>query len=224
MNMMQTGKHFRASDPAGTSFELASGAMFDPMNPDPDLMTIEDIATSLANTCRFGGHVLPGCFLSTAQHSVLVALLADDDRESQQYALLHDADEAFGIPDFLTPVKKMFPDVKRAQEGIGDAVAERFDLNPAVHGAVKVADRQALYLERMAVKHRSNEHRWKEWLGNAPEPEGIEVLPLQPNEAYDLFMAACRRVFDQDLPVTREWASQQSGFLIEPEYEAIPEI
>ncbi|MFG6080346.1 hypothetical protein ACEUZ9_000896 [Paracoccus litorisediminis] len=215
---------FVANDPNGSAIELASGIMFDPLDPEPGLMTIEDIAASQSNTCRFGGHVKRNCYLSTAQHSVLVALLAPKEIDIQRYAILHDADESFGIPDFPTPVKKVFPAVKSAQERIGEAVEERFDLDPHMHKLVKVADRQALYLERLACKHRTpeNEATWLQWLGNAPVPVGVAVIPLQPEDAYDLFMAAYERVFEQDLPITREWLATRKGFALETSPEFMP--
>lgn len=215
MDQVDSSKLFVANDPDGSAIELASGIMFDPIEPDAGLMTIEDIAASLSNTCRFGGHVRRGCFYSTAQHSVLVALLAEDDLDLQRYALLHDADEAFGIPDFPTPVKKEFPEVKAAQALINEAVELRFDLDPHLHKLIKIADRQALYLERMAVKHRTTESDgvWLQWLGNAPVPEGLAVVPLLPEAAYDLFMSAYERIFVHELPITRDWmADVGSGF------------
>ncbi|MSU91870.1 hypothetical protein GE300_20045 [Rhodobacteraceae bacterium 2CG4] len=133
----------------------------------------------------------------------------------QRYALLHDADEAFGIPDFITPVKKRFPAVKTAQKKLGAAVEERFDLDPATYDIVKAADRQALYLERRAAKNRKHEARWLEWLGNAEVPEGISIVPLPPAEAHALFLEAYDRVFDRDLPITREWMAVQDGFEVE---------
>ena len=50
-----------------------SGRAIDPFNPTKDGVCIEDIAHSLALTCRFGGHCNE--FYSVAQHSVLVASL-----------------------------------------------------------------------------------------------------------------------------------------------------
>lgn len=208
-------ERFVANDPQETSFEMVDGTMFDPLNPDSKLMTIEIVATVLSNSCRFGGHV--SSFYCTAQHSVLVAALAPDDLEVQRYAILHDADEAFGLPDMLTPVKKAFPAFREAQNKIGVEVEKAFDLDPALHDAVKIADRQALFLERMAVKHRSQIGRWREWLGNAEEPTGIEVVPLQPEDARALFIEAFDEVFEYGRPITMEWLSKRIGFVVDTE-------
>lgn len=206
-------ERFVANDPKETSFEMVDGTMFDPLNPDPSLMTIEIIATVLSNSCRFGGHVTS--FYCTAQHSVLVAALAPDDMDVQRYAILHDADEAFGLPDMLTPVKKAFPEFRTAQSKIGTAVETAFDLDPALHDAVKIADRQALWLERLAVKQPHQLDRWREWLGNAEEPTGISVIPLPPEVARDLFIEAYHEVFEYGRPITRDWLEQRVGFNVE---------
>ena len=57
-----------------------SGRRFQPFDPEPSTIVIEDIAWALANQCRFNGHVSQ--FYSVAQHSVAVSRLVSPARRS----------------------------------------------------------------------------------------------------------------------------------------------
>jgi hypothetical protein len=48
-----------------------SGGRFYPFDPEPSQIVFEDIATGLANTCRFGGQI--DSFYSVARHSIFVS-------------------------------------------------------------------------------------------------------------------------------------------------------
>jgi len=83
-----------------------TGRVVDPLYLNPDKVNIIDIAHSLANQCRFTGHVRE--FYSVAQHSVLVAEYVMDDLDGSSRlglsGLLHDASEAY-LSDLARPVK-----------------------------------------------------------------------------------------------------------------------
>ncbi len=79
-----------------------SGKKVDLLHPDPDQITIEDIAHALSNLCRFTGHVLP--FYSVAQHCIEMSWLVAQP-SLKLTALLHDAAEAY-IGDVSSPVKR----------------------------------------------------------------------------------------------------------------------
>lgn len=94
-----------------------TGKKFYPLDPDPDLICIEDIAHGLSNICRFGGQF---GFYSVASHSLNLANyyavhrargltgepILDNETEINRvrYALIHDASEAY-IGDFVRPLK-----------------------------------------------------------------------------------------------------------------------
>lgn len=193
--------------------ELADGQLFDPLRPDPESLDIRLIAVGLANLCRFGGQVED--FYSVAQHSVLVALLSPQDMPAQRMALLHDAEEAFGLPDMPSPLKPHFPDYVGAQGRIAEAVYARFRLDPADHARIKPADRQALVTEKARFKSFSNLDYWNRWSFDFDPAPGLVIDPLGPKEARGLFLAAHERIFLQDLPVTRDWLQDQPGFALE---------
>jgi len=118
-----------------------SGIKFDVMNPDPDLIRIEDIAYSLARLARFNGHI-PNC--SVARHSIHVSLLVPAD--DAMWGLLHDAAEAY-IGDIPAPLKRCLPKFQEIEGRITRAVAERFDMDMPIPETVHEADRQACVYE-----------------------------------------------------------------------------
>ncbi|MBW3243481.1 HD domain-containing protein [Epibacterium sp. DP7N7-1] len=192
--------------------ELVDGRLFNPMDPDPDLMSLEVISTALANCTRFGGQIRD--FYSIGQHSVLVAVLTDQDMAAQRCALLHDADECFGLPDLPTPVKPCFPEYVAAQKRIGAAVDGRYGVTEADHRRTKPADREALLVEKHRLKDPSNAAYWQNWSTGVTLPDWIRIEPLQPEASQELVDAAMRRVFIEALPINREWVSEQSGFIL----------
>ena len=96
--------------------QTASGLVFKPWAPTPDMVRIEDVAHALSHLCRFNGHT---AFLYTVgQHSILgademvaldvqqcVALWGLDRRRLAMLFLLHDAAEAY-VGDVVSPIKR----------------------------------------------------------------------------------------------------------------------
>lgn len=104
-----------------TRIMLASGALFDIMDPEGSDFTLQDIAHGLGRVCRFAGHT--NRFYSVAEHCVQVARFVPV--EHARAALLHDASEAF-IGDVTRPLKALLPDYREIEARIEDAIATRF--------------------------------------------------------------------------------------------------
>jgi hypothetical protein len=163
----------------------ATGQRFDPADFDPAIINIEDIAHSLANQCRYGGH-LPH-FYSVAQHSVLVMeLLKVHKRTSlQRWGLLHDAAEAY-IGDMVYPLKRQFPDFKKFELTIEEGIAERFNLTPTYEPeTVRAADLSLL--------------AWEGWNFEFGDPIDVafpktRFRPWQPEEARERFLDEAERL------------------------------
>ena len=69
-----------------------TGKYFEPANPDPDMICIEDIAHALSLVCRANGHVKS--FWSVGQHCICCAKEAQARGLSDRVVLaclLHDA-------------------------------------------------------------------------------------------------------------------------------------
>lgn len=120
----------------GTQIALQSGVLFDPLSPDPDLITIEDVAYGLAGQFRFAGHTR----LTVAQHSVVASL--EVDKRYALDALFHDASEGLGLLDFSRPLKHhLLGEVYRVAEfHLMSVLAYKFGFHWPVPEAVKQID------------------------------------------------------------------------------------
>lgn len=130
-------------------FNTSSGRLINLADPDPKNLDIYDIAHALSQICRFGGHARP--FYSVAQHSVLVANLVP--KECRQYALLHDAAEAY-VGDVIKPLKIILGAAySRIEKNFEYAIMVRFQPvhNEAIANFTKAADLQALHMEHQAL-------------------------------------------------------------------------
>ncbi len=103
-----------------TRIMLASGALFDILDPEGSDFTLQDIAHGLGRVCRFAGQ--SSRFYSVAEHCVHVARLVP--LAHARAALLHDASEAF-IGDVTRPLKALLPDYREIEARIEDAIATR---------------------------------------------------------------------------------------------------
>lgn len=136
-------------DLSGTgTIETHRGGRFDLSDPDPDDVHIEDIAASLAHTCRFGGHC--NQFYSVAHHSLHVSReLPSDNPRLQLLGLLHDAGEAY-LGDIPRPLKAQFEVFDQVEERILDAIWAAFEIEPpseAEWAQVMAADDRLLAYE-----------------------------------------------------------------------------
>ncbi|MEM9149127.1 MAG: hypothetical protein AAGB19_01555 [Cyanobacteria bacterium P01_F01_bin.3] len=75
-----------------------TGKAFWPLEPDPELICIEDIAWALAHQSRYSGHC--DRFYSVAEHSLWVS--GQCSPEHKLWGLLHDASEAY-LSDVVRP-------------------------------------------------------------------------------------------------------------------------
>lgn len=174
----------------GINMQLYSGKPFFLTDPRPEDMTIEDIAHSLSNQCRFNGHTKE--FYSVAQHSVLVS-----ENVPPEYAmagLMHDAGEAY-VSDLTKPVKVIVQGAFKALErSIDIVVCEAFDLDyRACHsGVVKEADKRILATEKRDLMRHAKGVCW----GYLSKPYDFRIKPLPPKQAEKLFLARFKRLND----------------------------
>lgn len=149
-----------------------TGRKIDLRNVDASDIDIRDVAWSLAQQCRFGGHCQS--FYSVAEHCLLVTDMVD--RLHGRWALLHDAAEAY-LGDLARPVKALLPEFEDMETLILRAIAERFGLEPDMPEEVAVADNQALRLEEAELMSK-----------DTPLNIGF-VRGYTPAEAFTRFLA-----------------------------------
>jgi uncharacterized protein len=120
------------------------GVTFDFEHPRAEMIQPEDLAHSLANQCRFAGHVRQ--FYSVAQHLVLCSTQVPE-RDALP-ALLHDAQEAYvvDLPRYLKRCPGM--EAYRSYENLAQlAVMERFGVTYPLPPSIGVVDLRMVLTE-----------------------------------------------------------------------------
>jgi uncharacterized protein len=170
----------------GDYSEMFTGKHFYLMDPQPEAVCIEDIAHSLARTCRYGGHVHVENY-SVAEHSCLIAEY--DDGSDVLEKLLHDAGEAY-YGDVKRPIKHepavaavLDPIFKRVDE----VVAGVFGIPVEPCASIKLLDRRIVRDEKDQVMSGR---------GPAPRlfypPLGVKIRGLRPRDAEEWFLRIFR--------------------------------
>lgn len=164
----------------GTTILTYSGHYFDLLRPAQSVISIQDIAIGLSNTCRYGGHTFD--FYSVAQHSVLASEIVP--AKDALAALLHDAAEAY-TGDLVKPLKRLLPGFKAIETRIEAAIAQKFGLAYPWSDAVKRADLMLLKRERMDLMPIEG--------GLWPGMDAIEtlpgkIMPWSPHRAGNKFL------------------------------------
>lgn len=181
--------------------ETFSGVYVDVSNPQPDTITLEDVAHALAYTCRYGGHCAR--FYSVAEHAVFVSRRLERrgaSRSLQLAGLHHDDAEAY-LGDIPRPLKPLLGFGYEALTARMDkAIAEALNLpsDPSFHRETKKADNWSLFVEAKHLLPSGGKGWWdgeqgaEKWgLGDIPSRI---VIPdywlggLNPAEAETLFL------------------------------------
>jgi len=148
-----------------------SGIYFNVFEPTLEMICIEDIAHSLSNQCRFGGH-LPE-FYSVAQHCLMCSSLVKPEYKLQ--ALLHDASEAY-ILDIPTPIKNRLDNYKVIEDRLMILISKKFGFKYPLEPDVKEVDEFMLRFE------------WNHLMMQKPLTKKLTGLP--PKYAKSFFLEA----------------------------------
>lgn len=164
--------------------ELYSGKQIELGRVQPSEIDIFDIAHSLANQCRFAGHVKT--FYSVAQHSVRVAKALPPDL--QLVGLMHDAPEAY-IGDIMGPLKNKLKDLQAIEQNVWRAIAKRYDLPIEIPSDVFSADELAYYTECYELRPNTS-------FRTALNPKTLLPFedPLPPRDAAVVFIETFHRL------------------------------
>lgn len=167
------------------TIETFTGKIFNVLEPDQDLICIEDIAHALAHLCRFGGHCQS--FYSVAQHSCRAAEILPCLE-----ALLHDASEAY-LVDLPRPIKLNMPQYKAMESRLDMAIRKRFGLrsDPELWGQVKEVDNQLLRSEAQQFM-RTGGSGW-DWTGCDAVIVQPVSMALSPRSAESEFLKTYKK-------------------------------
>lgn len=168
MNPIKPIKKFLAQRRAKTWIQTYSKKRFEPMNPDPSLINVIDIAHHLSNICRYTGAVAD--FYSVAEHSVRASWVAEElarvravgsvcSRSEQEVmniargALFHDATEAY-MNDVARPVKVgwSFFWYRHKERALQRMIFTKYGLNPDMHAIVYEVDNLMLFTEALSPR------------------------------------------------------------------------
>ena len=103
-----------------------TGKHFEPLNPDPAAIDIQDIAHALSLICRGNGHV--HTFWSVGEHCICCAKEAEARGLSEKMilaCLLHDASECY-MSDVPRPFKKSLPAYGEQEDKLLSLIYEKF--------------------------------------------------------------------------------------------------
>lgn len=136
-----------------TEIRTFTGKFIDPINPNPDLIDIKDIAHSLARMPRFAGHTKK--FYSVAEHCLRCLQVAPDS-DYKLELLLHDATEAY-IMDIPSPVKNRLPEYQKVEQNLARHIDIAFGLySVEYHRQIKEID-QFVLQEELSYVLENNE-------------------------------------------------------------------
>jgi hypothetical protein len=190
--------------PKDTEIETYSGRYFDFDNPRSEDICQYDIAHSLANICRFTGHVR--IYYSVAEHAVNAQRYAEWrgwSKERQLACLHHDDAEAY-LGDIVRPFKallggKLKKIEKKIDQAVIDALGLPFEPEEFHSDYVKEADNWCLMQEAkrlMVSKGEAWGNQKHNWSKELEEIEGPEILHFGygPTEAHNLYRMACDKL------------------------------
>lgn len=162
---------------------------FDFDSPSVDNISIETIAHSLGQQCRYNGH--SNKFYSVGEHSVLVSMRVFELTGGTVYpslcGLLHDASESI-LSDIPKPLKirDNFSFYRKQEALVQNMLYKRFTgevPDKEVRKVVAEADFELLSTEMRQIM--SEPPRGWGWM---PEPLGMKIKGSFPNESKKMFL------------------------------------
>lgn len=165
------------------------GYQLDFADPNPELISIFDIAQGLSNTCRFAGQCTP--FYSVAEHCLYLSKMFNNPTYKLA-ALLHDAAEAY-MTDLPTPLKQMLPDYINVEKKLLTIIFSKLgvgDLFNIINTPLfKKAEEQLLATEVKELL--TNSDGW-EFIEKPLPKSQLEIMCYSPGVASELYLTAHR--------------------------------
>ena len=172
------------------------GKRFHPLRPDPNIIDPLDIAHSLSQQCRFGGHCRWP--YSVAQHTVLGLQCLESGDPARPWFHMHDGPEAY-VQDLVRPIKDL-PELepfRDGEHGWQKAFEQRFDLpsgcleSPAVHQV-------DMLMAALEVKTLMSLPPQEVWPGLPDPPSDVVITPWTSIEAEWRWLVWFTRLFPHE--------------------------
>ncbi len=161
-----------------------SGAMINLFDPDPALISVVDVAHSLARVCRWNGHTRD--HVSVAQHvaeaAALVERWTDGDRPDIAYAALHHDDDEYLLPDVNGQLKPFLPELLELSAIHQRACQIAFGIPIGLHEHPMIHDADRFCL---AIEARDE-------MGDLWRPSGVHTLGAERYRPWPFELARDR--------------------------------
>lgn len=177
----------------GTAWiQTYTGIMFDILDPQPDMICIEDIAHASSQANRFTGHCrFP---YPVSQHSRLGSYLLP--KEFALEFLLHDASESY-IGDMNRPLKHFTVagvEYRKVEAKIQGVICAKFGLPLIESPIVKKVDNLMLYAEKQQLMYSKKfKYKWSD----TEEAADVKIVETSFRMNKRLFLNRFHRLYNQ---------------------------
>jgi hypothetical protein len=168
---------------SGAWIETFSGICFDILDPQPDMVRIEDIAHAGSQVNRFAGHCrFP---YPVTQHSRLGSYIIDE--EFALDFLMHDSSESY-IGDVTRPLKHFSvvgDEYRKVEAKVQGVICDAFGISKVEPAQVKVVDNAMLYAEKEQLMAGVEwDHKW----GDSERPADVKIVETSFADNKRLFL------------------------------------
>lgn len=168
------------------------GVLHDLADLNPYEVSLEAIATGLANQCRYNGQVKK--FYSVAEHCVLLCRFAKKatfDEQFQKQLLMHDASEAY-VGDIIRGLKDKLPEFITLEDQIIKKIFTRYEIAYPLPVLLKEFDHR-ICKDEMKVLQKITDPELERWVNDGDEL-GVKIKNWTPDEAKQQFLKECKRL------------------------------
>jgi hypothetical protein len=196
---------FNARHILGATIAWGGGKVYDFTQPNPEIITLEDMAYALAYTVRWRGQARRmgrRVFYGVGQHVVFGTeemLAAGHSEEDALGFLFHEPDEVV-LPDMPGPVKPLLPGFRELAKAQGHALLDRFGIRITNPTLCKRWDLRMMVTEKrdLMAGHEGDyfQTSYHQLIPDGEfQPFDRRIVPYaHPDQAAVRFLALCRKL------------------------------
>ena len=181
-------------------FHMKSGSVLDTATLCPRDIKLEDISHGLSMICRFNGSTI--MLYSVAEHCVRASDLVKTKPQKRR-VFMHDAAEALGIGDVVSPMKEGMTGFNELESRLQGLIAKKYKFKPdfAKESYIKLVDIAIALAEvRDLLLHNGTKKEF-DWWKPYKTPEAMKIAntipkiyPGIPREAKERFLARAHQL------------------------------